>query len=140
MHMMNRGFFVSVTFGLLLAAGTAFAAEDMQTCLDNAKSNMEMKECAGKGYDAADKRLNQVYQEIRAKLNKAKDPDSKEILKRLTASQRAWVAFRDADCDLAGVSMLGGTGESLEITGCLAGTTQERVKFLEEFKANYIGQ
>ena len=102
-----------------------------KVCMDKAQSNVDMKECSGNAYRAADKVLNQVYAQTVAGL---KVPDlfqsNKEILRRLIASEKAWISFRDADCDLQGTSMLGGTGESLVISECYVEKTISRVKDL----------
>jgi uncharacterized protein YecT (DUF1311 family) len=103
-------------------------------------STMEMHECIGVKLAVADKELNTFYRAIRAQLAKTakgRDVDAKksalEIDARLVASQRAWVAFRDADCLLQGVDMLGGSGEGLVIHGCTLTKTRERVKQLKEY-------
>ena len=49
-----------------------------------------MVDCTGEAIRAWDKRLNEVYQQVMAGL----DPKSRELLR---ASQRRWVAFREAD-------------------------------------------
>lgn len=53
-----------------------------------------MDECASKSLDAADKELNQVYQQVLAKY-----ASDKVFVGKLRAAQKAWVAFRDAELD-----------------------------------------
>lgn len=53
-------------------------------------STLGMVECTGEAIEAWDKRLNEVYQQVMARL----DPKSRELLR---ASQRRWVAFREAE-------------------------------------------
>jgi hypothetical protein len=53
-------------------------------------STVGMVECTGDAIRACDKRLNEVYQQVMAGL----DPKSQELLR---ASQRRWVAFREAE-------------------------------------------
>ena len=60
-----------------------------------------------------DARLNSVYQAWTEALRHPKSDEAKddaEILKRLVAAERAWIDFRDKDCNLQSTSMLGGTG------------------------------
>ena len=103
-----------------------------KTCLDNAQSNMDMKICEFSAYQEADKILNAQYKAAVDTLSKATDADSKETLRRLVASERAWIAYRDTDCDFNGVEMLGGSGESLVIGGCLADAEAARVLELDQ--------
>lgn len=105
-----------------------------KVCMDKAQSNVDMKQCSWDAYGAADKILNKVYAQQVATL---KTPDdfgqNPEILRRLVVSERAWITFRDADCDYQGTSMIGGTGEGLVISECLVGKTISRVKDLVTF-------
>ena len=87
-----------------------------------------MKQCAG---DAdTDTPRNKTYAAAVANLERAKDGgnDAKEKLRRLVASEHAWIANRDAECDFEGTSMLGGTGESLVIVDCRYTMTAARAK------------
>ena len=87
---------------------------------------------AAKG--VADQRLNDIYGGIVNAFKHPKDPDDArddaEILKRLIASERAWVAFRDAECDYQSSVALGGTGEGYAYAACLYKQTKDRVKVL----------
>ena len=53
-------------------------------------STLGMVECTGEAIRAWDKRLNEIYRQAMARL----DPKSRELLR---ASQRRWVAFREAE-------------------------------------------
>lgn len=108
-----------------------------KACMDKAVTDLDYATCAGDGHADADDVLNAAYKVIVRDLptdtgDPAMDADNGEILRRLKAAQRAWVAFRDAECDLAGAQMLGGTGENLMIEGCLYRLTVERVRALED--------
>ncbi|WP_179378440.1 lysozyme inhibitor LprI family protein [Jannaschia marina] len=46
---------------------------------------------------------------------------------RLLAAQRAWIAFRDADCSAAGASWGSGSMRHIEYAGCSLHHTAERV-------------
>jgi len=96
------------------------------------QSTAGMNGCNNEAYDKADRLLNEIYRNKVASLKRDNDADSREILKRLQAAQRAWITSRDADCQLSGTSMLGGSGEGTIITGCHYSETAKRVKFLEE--------
>jgi uncharacterized protein YecT (DUF1311 family) len=103
----------------------------LDACMKVDGSNSGMKQCTSSAYQAADKILNETYQQL-SKSWSAGDSDSVERKKRLVAAQRAWVAFRDADCSLQASDMLGGTGEGLIVLGCLYKATSDRAKQLEE--------
>lgn len=81
---------------------------------EDGQSNAGMKGCTFDAYEAVDKILNRDYKTYVKQLS-GKDADSKESLKRLVASQRAWIAFRDANSSLAGIENLNGSGESLSV-------------------------
>lgn len=138
-----------VLIALALVSAPAFAnskndlarvARSYQACLDKADSNYAMKECTGNAYALADKILQRSYDGIVAGLKKRtgeewQDRNNVETLNRLVASERAWITFRDAECDLQGTSMLGGTGESLVVMGCLYDETVKRVNAIEKLLA-----
>jgi len=102
----------------------------LDKCVKADESNVGMKQCAWSAYADADKLLNQTY----SRLSKdwiGDDEGAAERRKRLVAAQRAWVAFRDAECSLQATEMLGGSGEGLVQGSCLYGATTERAKALE---------
>jgi uncharacterized protein YecT (DUF1311 family) len=108
-----------------------------KTCMAKDPDNVGLKECTHTAYSEADKVLTKTYRSIQAAL-KATQPgdseadDKKEEFKRLLASERAWISYRDAECDLRGVEMLGGSGEGLVIGSCLYSLTAQRVKDLDD--------
>lgn len=61
--------------------------------------------------------------------------DDVEIAKRLVAAERAWIDFRDKECNLQSTSMLNGTGESNVYGECLYTMTKARVKALEAYRS-----
>ena len=51
----------------------------------------------------------------------------------LRTSQRAWIAFRDADCKgLVPMEWSGGTGTSYAVLGCMTALTKARTEALAE--------
>ncbi len=83
----------------------------------------ELNRCAEDEYKKADAELNQVYQQLTAKL----EPDH---LERLRIAQRAWITFRDAHCDYEAFAFTGGSIQPLIHFTCLDATTRERTKHL----------
>ena len=99
-------------------------------CLQADNSNVAMKQCIWDAYGDADKLLHRIYQRM-SKGWIGEDPDSAERKKRLVSAQRAWVAFRDAECSLQATQMLGGTGEGLVQGSCLYKLTAERTRQID---------
>ena len=94
--------------------------------------------CAIEADRAVDTLLNALYGKIVAKLKKAEDPehdieDRKELLRRLVASERAWIAYREAECSHASAAMLGGSGENTILANCRLSMRQGRVNTLFRF-------
>lgn len=108
-------------FPLLLWLGLACAP------LSLAQSQQEMNAEAAAEFAKADKELNEVY----AKVIGVLDDQAKEMLKR---SQRAWVAFRDAEAAFqADAEARGGSMWPLVHEGVRGKLTRERVKALREY-------
>ena len=83
---------------LCLAAFAAPSAGWSQECDRNDESQTGMDICAGADFKAADAKLNTAYGEIMKRLS-----DDADARKLLQASQRAWIAFRDAECKFSSV-------------------------------------
>ncbi|MEB3218263.1 MAG: lysozyme inhibitor LprI family protein [Nostocales cyanobacterium 94392] len=93
---------------------------------NNPQTTLEMRVCAGKSYETADKKLNQVYRQLKPKLNAKQQ-------KRLVDAQTAWIQFRDKSCAFEGAFAEGGTLEPVLKLSCLTDVTQQRVKDLERY-------
>jgi uncharacterized protein YecT (DUF1311 family) len=91
-----------------------------------AQSQQEMNAEAAESFKKADQELNAVYAKVMANL----DDEAKEHLKR---SQRAWVAWRDAEAAFrADAEARGGSLWPLIHEGIRSRLTKERVKGLRE--------
>src|SRR6267143_5485593 len=75
---------------ILMTSPATFAAE--KHCYDTAKTQGELRSCADHEAEAADKRLNDVYQLILKEYST--DP---AFIAKLESAQRAWLSFRDAE-------------------------------------------
>lgn len=107
-------------------------------CNDTQPGNINEMLCAIEAERAVDTLLNALYGKIVAKLKKAEDPehdieDRKELLRRLVASERAWIAYREAECSHASAAMLGGSGEKTILANCRLSMRQGRVNTLFRF-------
>ncbi len=123
---------------LVLAVSPARAADEAADNVDCAKavSTVDLNTCAEREFDAADKALNETYKKILADLALPDTENAAGNLKwadALKVSQRAWVAFRDADCGkLIVFEAGGGTATTGAILGCMTELTQARTKSLKE--------
>lgn len=99
-------------------------------------STYELNACAEREFDAADAALNKAYAEaLKSIPEMASEPpyDAEAWEAALRASQRAWIAYRDAECN-AHVPMFwtGGSGATAEIIGCKSEMTKVRTKVIQE--------
>jgi uncharacterized protein YecT (DUF1311 family) len=92
----------------------------------NAMTTYDMKYCAKQELEIADKKLNEVYNEL------IKKADAIEKSK-LIAAQRAWIKFRDAEAEYASDYARGGTAEGLFYLSSLTKRTQKRIAELEAY-------
>jgi uncharacterized protein YecT (DUF1311 family) len=132
--------FSATTLLPLLALALAFIfaptarAEEIDCA--NASSTVEMNFCADKDFAAADKALNAAYEAALAstKTRDLEKPyDAKNFGDAMRAAQRAWVAYRDADCKgLVAQEWGGGSGTSAAVLGCMTEKTMERTKELKD--------
>lgn len=127
----------NITKSLVLAALTLSSTLAISSSAQDVKCNpagntVEMRKCASDSYAAADKKLNQVYQQHISKL-------SGEYKNRLIQAQRAWITFRDTTCNFEAGYALGGTLEPLLYARCLGRVTSERTAYLQQYFAEVEG-
>lgn len=99
-----------------------------QECDLNDESQMGMNICADAAYKAADARLNKAYAAVRAATD-----DSAGSRKLLVEAQRAWIAFRDAECAFSTEDSKDGSIYPMLMAECLESLTDERTKQLEAY-------
>jgi uncharacterized protein YecT (DUF1311 family) len=110
--------------GLLLTvcAGSSFALD-----CKNAVSTPEINECASIEQKKVEDKLNKVYQRV------IKSVDKAEAKKSLVEAQRAWVKFREADCNAVYQKWIDGTIRGVMFTGCMQNRAETRIKELEDY-------
>lgn len=98
-----------------------------QQCLDSpeGQSTMGMVQCIGAELTVQDRALNAAYRSLTADMT----PDQKAGLQK---AQRAWIAFRDADCQ-SRYSPDWGSISTIDANFCMLRRTVERTIELEEF-------
>jgi uncharacterized protein YecT (DUF1311 family) len=114
------------------------AADDdrVKACLDQS-TTAEQRECARDLYRAASAELDEAYRRrldaAAAAESAGPSPEAKGLPswpEAIAASQRAWEAYRDAEC-WGVVGRPGGTGAAVWAYGCLAEKTFERIAELK---------
>ena len=73
---------------------TQLSANESELKCNPEGNQMEMNQCAYEDYKKSDKLLNSAYREL-VKVKKAE----KAYIKKLKASQRLWIKFRDAEIE-----------------------------------------
>lgn len=133
--MKNRTIWATLATGLLLltagfllpskASNTSSQLAQQPNC-KSPQTTLDMNLCSSQEFQAADRKLNQVYQQLQPKLN------SKQK-QRLIVAQRSWLKFRDETCDYEMGQFEGGTLAASTYGYCRARVTKERVKDLERY-------
>lgn len=113
----------AVCLGVLSGMSTAIAGN----CNDQSTQS-DLNICADQDFKAADKTLNDVYRTIVKRLSQ--DPEGKT---RLTASQKAWIAFRDAECDFQSGDSIQGSIHPMLVLICRTGLTKARTEELKVY-------
>ncbi len=132
--------FLAACAAFMLSLSLAAAQNDQPDVdCDNATTQMELNICAGRDYQEADDELNAVYKKAVAAAEtmdrELKDIDEQLVgaLDALRRGQRAWIGYRDGQCDLAGFEARGGSMEPMLVSGCLADLTRKRTAELKAF-------
>ncbi|KQT31219.1 hypothetical protein ASG29_14670 [Sphingomonas sp. Leaf412] len=93
---------------------------------------MEMNEQAGAAYTRADAAMNAQWKRTYAQMKRREVAgDGFAYAAALLNSQRAWLAYRDAQCRIAAAEFQGGSLQPMAQRQCLAGLTAERTRQLK---------
>ncbi len=115
---------------LILVSLASVPVAAAQECDREDETQSGMSICAAVDFAASDGRLNAAYGEIMRRL--AADQDGR---RRLQAAQRAWVAFRDAECAFQTAATTGGSMHPMLVVECRTELTKARVGQLEVYLA-----
>ena len=113
---------IAAALVLLLSESTAKA--DDVNC-DNWRGRGDVPQstmnfCARLDYQRVDALLNKTYEVVAAK-------GDTDLLRK---AERAWIAFRDAECTYQTIGEEGGSLHSLEYSDCLTRLTRQRIQQL----------
>jgi uncharacterized protein YecT (DUF1311 family) len=119
----------------LLGGAITVAAQAQER--DRGRNNDEFGPASVQELAAADRRLNQVYQR---RIADARADDRRDRRVRgwysqeaaLRASERAWIAFRDAECRYLTQQDADQRGYTAMLRGCLLMQTEERTAELRD--------
>ncbi|TXH83773.1 MAG: DUF1311 domain-containing protein [Rhizobium sp.] len=127
----------AAVLAVVLICGPALAQNADEPKIDCAKAEAQtdLNICAALDFDTADKALNAQYKKTRAAMvaiDADLDNDMKGAEKALIKAQRAWVDYRDGECEAQGFQARGGSMEPMLVSGCKADLTKERTKELKD--------
>jgi uncharacterized protein YecT (DUF1311 family) len=105
---------VAVALVLLAALPAALlpAQAQIQGCA-SAQTQADMNACAAREYQKHDAAMNQLYQQLLAKL---KDPQQRSLLQD---AERAWIDYRDKQCAFQTSGTTGGSIHPMIQSDCL---------------------
>jgi uncharacterized protein YecT (DUF1311 family) len=112
-----------LAFCLTLSAVAPALALD---CADETQVAQDL--CADASYQKADAALNRSYKEILRRLK-----GDSATTKLLIDAQKAWIAYRDAECAFSSSANKGGTIYPMVFSICLEGVTKKRIAELDAY-------
>lgn len=112
---------------IFMAAALALLASDGAQAAVNCKSSdlsqADMDMCAGRDFTAADVKLNALYKTMMSKYDAPNQA-------KLKTAEKAWLGYRDAECDYETNGTAGGTINPMMDTMCRTDKTNARIKEL----------
>src|SRR5262245_30029691 len=105
-------FLVSIPVLLAVLAANPLSIAHAEDC-SNAMTQSEMNACAYEAFKKSDAELNELYKQILKRLK-----DDIPATKRLVTAQRAWIAFRDAECIFVASPTKGGSVHPMVLSLC----------------------
>ncbi|WP_019500404.1 lysozyme inhibitor LprI family protein [Pseudanabaena sp. PCC 6802] len=95
-------------------------------CREEQGNNIGIKACIWLEYDTADRKLNEAYRQLTAKVS----PEERSLL---TEAQLGWIKLRDNTCEFEVYRSRGGTGFSGFLNACKTRITNQRRVELERY-------
>ena len=115
-----------IMLGILTISPVAARAEP---CGANA-TQLDLDRCADRDFRKADAKLNAAYRRIMDRLT-----GEARGRKLMAEAQKAWLAFRDAECAFSSSDTEGGSMHPMVVSGCLATLTEARTRTLDGYLA-----
>ncbi len=123
------------------SAGTDIAMTCYTACEKSTNSNPEYKACLARAADKADAALNESYKALQAAVRdgaKAMGQKPDIQLGALTTAQKAWIAYRDANCTFEDELAFGGTAIGGYSSACLCALSYQRVGDFERIRKRML--
>jgi uncharacterized protein YecT (DUF1311 family) len=120
-----KGWMIAAALPLLLASAPVRADDADGVDCKNAMAQNDMNVCADRDYRKADAVLNRTYQDA----IKGLDAHTLDLVRK---AQRAWIAFRDAECTYESAENEGGSIYPMVYSGCLTRLTKLRTQQLKQ--------
>ena len=127
---------------MALVSVPSFASDDIEDpCKVKGGGVMAGYKCVEQKMDLADKELNESYQEAIARISEEEAAlretwSETELVEPFRKAQRAWLKYRDAECEFSGLSSTPSPWQGVQIEECRLRMTLERVEY---FKSVYVG-
>lgn len=131
---------------LLFMPAAALAETDIAevcyaACERSTGSNPEYKACLARAADAADAKLNEAYGGLKAAIRRfagemGQSPNFP--LRSLTATQKKWIAYRDANCTFEDELAFGGTSIGGNYSACLCALSLGRAEDFARVRKHLI--
>ncbi|KWA82725.1 hypothetical protein WL29_26285 [Burkholderia ubonensis] len=116
-----------VLTGLLLLLAVAANTHAQANCA-NAADQASMSACAERAYRKSDAELNRAYEAVTARVRA-----NRPLAEKLVSAQRAWVAYRDAECGFSSAGAEGGSVHPMVVSMCLDDLTKARTESLQGY-------
>lgn len=114
----------AATMPLMASAQDSNLSQKFDACMDKSGGvTIDMIDCIGAEIERQDVRLNKAYKSLMANLT----PERK---KELQEAQRAWIKFRDLNCNFYH-DPYGGSIARVNANSCLMAMTADRAKELD---------
>ena len=115
---------LAVCAGLFAAASAQAQATRDGT---EAQSQQDINAAAARDYTSADLALNDAWKSAKSFADAIGQGEA------LLTAQRAWLAYRDAACEVQVSPFTGGSMRPMALSACLTTLTEERTRMLLEF-------
>jgi len=109
---------------VLLSSSATRAQDEKIDCTSQSLNMMQLDQCAGRVFKAAEAKLDALY----LLLMKKYDARNGALLE---AAQRSWRTWRDAECEYETNGTAGGSINSMMQTKCRTEKTEARLKELD---------
>lgn len=105
-------------------AGESSISAEYDACRKNAVSTLDIQQCIAMEFKKQDARLNRAYRELVASI-------SGERARQLLEVQRAWIKFKEANCEFY-LAAGGGSLAAMQAATCKLNATAARASEIED--------